>query len=523
MELTLGEPKQAVEGIVMALEKRRVVDTLLELRWWLPGVIFLAVIVHQLVEVVLLSHWGLPLKVISGVLAYGLIGPVVTWWGLTWIARSLEERERAERTIREHEQYLASIATASADAIISLDTEGIIQSWNRGAELMFGYTEDEIAGRHFSILVPDELKGRGELELIADSIEEEGYIRNFETERLTKDGQHVLVDLTRTLLRDKDGKVIGSAAILRDITAKKKAQEEIQRLNRELEAKVARRTRELTAAYRELRRRNRELEQANEDLKELDRLKSEFVSMVSHELRAPLTNINGCIELILQNGNDFNNQRTREMLKIIGDQSARLTRLVLSILNVSRIEAGKIELNLRPLDISQVVTRVVKNMASRTASHEFGLSFGGQVPRVLADADRTEEVLTNLLDNAIKYSPNGGMISIDVRQTGDGVVTSVADPGVGIPRSELDKVFEKFHRVDRSDARETYGHGLGLYIAKRLVEAQGGTIWVRSTLGRGSTFSFSLPVANSEEEPATPVVEVGTAVMEDIAGKGAQW
>lgn len=499
----------------MAVVRTRLADIIWKLRWWVPGVICLAVIVHQLIEVILLTRWGMSVKFISGILTYGLIGPVVTWWSLTWIARSLEEREQAESTIREHEQYLASITTASADAIISLNTAGIIQSWNHGAELMFGYREDEIVGHHFSILIPDELKERGELELIAERIEEEGYIRNFETERVTKDGRRVLVDLTWTLLADKDGKVIGSAAILRDITAKKRAQEEIQRLNRELEAKVVRRTRELTSAYRELRRRNRELEHANEDLKELDRLKSEFVSMVSHELRAPLTNINGCIELILQNDGHFNNQTTRDMLEIIGEQSTRLTRLVLSILNVSRLEAGKIELNPQPLDLSQVIARVVKNMAGQTSSHEFGVSFGGQVPLVLADADRTEEVLTNLLDNAIKYSPDGGMISIDVRQVGDSVVTSVADPGVGIPQSELDKVFEKFYRVDLSDARETYGHGLGLYIAKRLLEAQGGKIWVRSTLGRGSTFSFSLPIAHLDDASAM--------LMRDVADKGGRW
>ncbi|MFQ6058381.1 MAG: ATP-binding protein [Anaerolineae bacterium] len=483
----------------MNWDKKRLIETISLLRWALPLLIFLVVISHQIFETFVIDQWGSAMRLASGILAYGFGGPILTWWTLSWIARNLAERERVEEKIREHEQHLASITAASADAIISLDAQGIIQSWNRGAELIFGYQEDEIVGQHFSVLVPEELKQKGELELLAKSAEEMGFVRNYETERITKDGRRVIVDLTMTLLTDRDGKVIGRSAILRDITVKKKVEEEIRRLNRELEARVAQRTKELESAYRELRARNEELQRANEELKELDRLKSDFVSMVSHELRTPLTNISGSIEL-MRGACDNPTYTCREMLSIVADQTNRLTRLVQGILNVSRMESKRLHLHRRALNILPLMERVVKNLEARTALHQFHLPGRDNLPPVWGDEDRVEEILTNLLDNAVKYSPEGGLIVLEAQELDGELVISVTDPGLGIPKKELNKIFDKFHRVDRGDARETYGYGLGLYIAKKLVEAQGGRIWVKSTVGKGSTFSFTLPLAATAEK-----------------------
>lgn len=483
----------------MNWDRGRLAETLARLQWGLPIMIFIFVFAHQLFQVMVIDHWEPGMRFLFGLVVYGVIGPLVTWRTLAWIARNLAEQERIEYKMREHEQYLATITTYSADAIISLDNDNIIQSWNRGAEAMFGYTAEEVIGKPVSFLVPDELLRKGELELIAQSVAEQGSLSHYETERLTKDGRRVLVDLTRTLLRDSQGRAIGSSAILRDITARKRAEEEIRQLNRELEARVAQRTRELEEAYQKLRIKNFELQQVNEELKELDRLKSEFVSMVSHELRTPLTNINGCIELMLSD-DEMDGETRRQMLQVIGDQSTRLTRLVKGILNVSRIESQRLYLHPEPLDLKSVIQRVVRNLEPTTSKHQFIFPQLNHLPTVWADSDRLEEILTNLLDNAIKYSPGGGEIVINAQRQGDMVVISVADSGLGIPADELGKIFEKFHRVDRGDARETYGHGLGLYIAKKLVEAHGGQIWVESTLGRGSKFSFTLPVAINNEE-----------------------
>ena len=285
--------------------------------------------------------------------------------------------------------------------------------------------------------------------------------------------------------------------ITEQILEKEEAERKILQLNRELEARVAQRTEELARAYEELRERNRALEAANEELKELDQLKSDFVSMVSHELRAPLTNINGSIELMLSD-DSMDPETQRAMLRIIAEQTARLTRLVQGILNVSRIEARKLEIHPEVVFIHPILEKVVREIAQTTERHVFELP-EQPLPPVWADPDRLQEILSNLLDNAVKYSPDGGTIRIGAQVLDDRMVISVSDPGLGIPARELDKIFEKFHRVDRGDARATYGHGLGLYISKRLVEAHGGDIWVESELGRGSTFYFTLPLAEIGE------------------------
>ncbi|RME46419.1 MAG: hypothetical protein D6791_08350 [Chloroflexi bacterium] len=350
-------------------DPKALIRRLSTLRWLLPLLIFLVVVVHQGIENFAVDEWSSLARFLSGVAVYGFVGPIVTFFTLSWIMGQLREKETAEARIRQ--------------------------------------------------------------------------------------------------------------------------------LNRELEQRVAQRTEELARAYEELQRRNEALQAANEELKELDQLKSEFVSMVSHELRAPLTNINGSIELMLADG-DMDPESQRTMLRIIGEQSARLTRLVQGILNVSRIEARKLEIHPQAVDVRPLMEKAIENLARRENIHEFELP-EGPLPLVWADPDRLEEILANLIDNAVKYSPEGGTIKLSARESDGRLIISVTDPGVGIPAKELDKIFEKFHRVDRGDARTTYGHGLGLYISKRFIEAHGGDIWVESKLGKGSTFSFTLPLATPEQ------------------------
>jgi signal transduction histidine kinase len=290
--------------------------------------------------------------------------------------------------------------------------------------------------------------------------------------------------------------------ITTQLKAKQRAEARIRQLNRELEDRVARRTEELALAYAELQERNAALRAANEDLKELDKLKSDFVSMVSHELRAPLTNINGSIELMLDD-DEMDLQSQRAMLRICGEQSARLTRLVQGILDTSRIEARKLELHPEAIDVRSVMQKITANLHPRNDVFAFQLPEKNPPP-VWADPDRLEEILSNLVDNAVKYSPEGGTIDLTTEVSGDRLIVSVADSGIGIPVKELDKIFEKFHRVDRGDARTTYGHGLGLYIAKRLIEAHDGDIWVDSRPGSGATFSFTLPLADGRAHGPEP-------------------
>ncbi len=476
---------------------RRLVTGLSFMRWALPAFIFLAVLGEQLVLRLFLGqrwpHWS----PVWGVSFYGVVAPLFLWWILSGVQRSLAERERAEERMREREEYLTSITRGSADAIISLDEEGIIRTWNRGAELIFGYRPEEIVGEHSNRLVPEELRQSGELELIAREVEKGGYIRDYETERIAKDGQRVKVQLTRTLLRDKEGRTIGCSVIFRDITDRKRAEEEIRQLAQELEEKVRQRTKRLEEAYRELEKRNEELRRANEELRDLDRLKSEFVSMVSHELRSPLTNISGAVELILDLGADMDEETEREMLGVIGEESARLARLVQGVLDVSRIEARRLELKRQKVDLPPLLQRAVVNLKGGDSHHRFILPSEDSLPPVWGDEDRIAQILFNLLDNAVKYSPQGGEIAVVAQAEGKEMVISISDQGVGISGREQRRLFEKFHRIDGSDSRENYGYGLGLYITKGLVEAHGGRIWLESTPGKGSTFSFTLPLGES--------------------------
>ncbi len=243
-----------------------------------------------------------------------------------------------------------------------------------------------------------------------------------------------------------------------------------------------------------------ELQQANERLRELDRLKSEFVSLVSHELRAPLTNIKGAVELLLDNtmaSESEEEERPSELLQVINGEVGRLTRLVQGVLEVTRIEAGQLWVQQEPLDLRGHLEKIVNQLKLRAPAHQFVLPDQDQVPPVLADPDRIDDILTNLLDNAVKYSPQGGQIRVEARPAVDQLIISVNDEGVGIPQSQQASVFDKFHRVDMSDARQSYGYGLGLYITRKLVEAHGGEIWVDSKPGKGTRFSFTLPLAHA--------------------------
>ncbi len=280
---------------------RRLLDSVARLRVVLPMAIFVFVAVHQAWETAVADAWPAPQRWLAGVLVYGLVGPLVTFWTLDWIARAMSAGEAVEARARRGERYLASITNLSADAILSLDDDDVIQSWNQGAEEILGYQPREVLGRHVSVLLPAPRRDRGELAVIRDRLLSAGHVRGFQTERLRHDGAVVPVELTQTLLRGEDGRFTGSSVILRDITDRQAAEEAVRALNRELEARVAARTAELAAVTEELRATNDDLVVANAELTQLDALKDEFVSLVSHELRAPLTNINASVELLLAN------------------------------------------------------------------------------------------------------------------------------------------------------------------------------------------------------------------------------
>jgi len=242
-----------------------------------------------------------------------------------------------------------------------------------------------------------------------------------------------------------------------------------------------------------------DLRQAYDNLKELDRLKSEFVSNVSHELRAPLHTISGFAQLLLD-GKIEDRAVQRECLETVSRQTEHLTRLINDLLDSSRIEAGHFELHRGPVQMREVIRQVLKELQPLALQKQVVLAdeTASDLPVVLADAQRMGQVVTNLVHNAIKFSAEQGRVIISSNLDRHELVLAVTDNGVGIPAGAMRHMFERFYQADGSSTRRAGGTGLGLYICKQIVEAHGGRIWVESEEGRGSVFRFTLPIQNGE-------------------------
>jgi signal transduction histidine kinase len=287
-----------------------------------------------------------------------------------------------------------------------------------------------------------------------------------------------------------------------------KNRSDLEELNRNLEFRVTEKTENLTKAYERLQLSNqnlavanRELEGANLKLKELDQVKSDFISVVSHELRTPLTSIKAFTELILMKPRMMSEKRVR-LLNIVNRESDRLARLINDILDLTKIEAGKLSWNIIRLTMDDLIQTSVSGIQSLAdnKSLTFITDMQTAVPPFLGDKDRLVQVMTNILSNSIKFTPLGGRIVITVRHDttpSSQIVVSISDTGVGIPESELSLVFEKFHRAGDVLTNNTEGTGLGLAITRQIVEYHGGTIRAESSPGQGSTFIFTLPLDHS--------------------------
>jgi signal transduction histidine kinase len=265
-----------------------------------------------------------------------------------------------------------------------------------------------------------------------------------------------------------------------------------------------------------------ELRQAVERLQELDHLKSQFLSIASHELRTPITAVSGFAQLALRDlqhraasGPDEYGaelERLTRQLTIIHDQSAKLGRLVRELLDVSRIQAGRLEFQIAPTDLTDVVQTVAEQAQMVSASRRVEVDAAGPAT-IMGDRDHLEQVFGNLVDNAIKYSPEGGAIRVRVRGEGEDVHVAVEDHGIGIPADQVARVFEIFYRTSEAERRRTPGLGLGLFITRGIVERHGGRIWAESEVGRGTTVHVVLPhnIAQTDDSPQRPTAGAATA------------
>jgi PAS domain S-box-containing protein len=403
------------------------------------------------------------------------------------VATDITERKKAEAL----RAYLAAIVDSSDDAIFGKDLDGTIRTWNPGAEGLFGYSAGEIIGHSSSILhSPDHSDDYFD---ILKRIGLGEAIKHYETERVRKDGQSIYVSLTVTALRDAHGHIEGASTIARDITERKLAEQEVLRLNQDLERRVAERTIQLEHIATELETRNLEVERMN-------RMKTDFLSRMSHELRTPLHAIVGYSDLLGEQSAGPLPAPYPRFVANIQEGARHLLAMVNDLLDISRIEAGRIDLNrevFRAADVLEEVLSVIAPLATIKRIAIENAIPGGMTIR--ADRTRFKQVLYNLVSNAVKFTPENGRVWITEASREDAAGFCVGDTGIGIPESELELVFDEFHQAGAAGTAKE-GSGLGLAITRRLVGLHGGTIGVESTVGEGSRFTFWLG-ANSLEPP----------------------
>jgi signal transduction histidine kinase len=228
----------------------------------------------------------------------------------------------------------------------------------------------------------------------------------------------------------------------------------------------------------------------------VEQVKSDFVAAVSHELRTPLTSIYGFAETLLRQDIPFGEEERRTFLGYIASESARLTEIVDQLLNVARLDAGDLHVELDRIDVASVVSEVVGSVEESGGNgHRFEIDLPDEPLAAQADPEKVRQVFTILVENALRYSPEGGTVTVGARRNADRVEVRVVDDGIGIPAAEREWIFRKFYRAESAARDGAAGTGLGLFIAKELVNAMGGRIWVDSTEGEGSSFAFELPAA----------------------------
>jgi len=398
------------------------------------------------------------------------------------------ERRRAEET----RTHLAAIVESSHDAIYGTGPDRTITSWNASAARIYGYTAEEVLGRPVSMLVAD--AADPEARRISDQVFGTGESVVIETVRRRKDGSLFDASLTVAPVKDGAGNVVGTSAVLRDVTERKRIEAERDRL-------LA--TEQETRAAAESAR--SELAKQNERLRELDHLKDEFIALISHELRTPLTSIRGYIDLILEDGSLTADQR--RFLEIADRNSDRLLRLVGDLLLVAQLEAGNLELEPAPINLAAIAGDSLVAALPGAEAKQIDLILEAENVQVLGDSVRLGQVLDNLVSNAIKFTQEGGRVVVQVEARGGEAILEIRDSGIGIAPSDQPFLFDRFFRTAEATQSAIQGTGLGLTITKALVEAHGGSISVSSEEGSGTTFRVALQL----ERDAAPARDLAGA------------
>lgn len=375
------------------------------------------------------------------------------------LAAGLRFALKAQSLVKEQGR-LAAIFHYSAEGILTVDNTLRIIDFNPAMERLTGWRESEVLGRfYFEVLRPKDrqghdlgLEGSPILQVFAGR-----EVVNREMMIAARDGQRFDVSVTASCVRSSRGEPMNGILNVRDISRERQQEEQ----------------------------------------------RSTFISVISHELQTPIAIIKGYASTLARADSALDPRALRSRLVAVEEEADRLNKLVGNLLYASRIQAGGLQMEIAPLDLASLIEGVARRSMAKSPDLSISLSLPSNLPTVMADRDRIEEVLQNLLDNAIKYSPRERAVSIACHATGEEVIVSVSDSGMGIALRDQEHIFERFQRSDDDGAKSRPGAGLGLYICRAIVEAHGGHIWVESTLRQGSTFSFSLP---REEKAQLPMV-----------------
>ncbi len=378
---------------------------------------------------------------------------------LSHLAISLRSILRVQ-TLRVEQQRLAAIFQQSSEGILTVDRMLRIIDFNPAMERLTGWRESEVLGRfYYEVLRPRDRLGN-DLGLIGSPIMQAfagQIVTNREMVIVARDGERFEVAVTASCVRNAAGEPMSGILNMRDITWEREQEEQ----------------------------------------------RSTFISVVSHELQTPIAIIKGYASTLARTDAVLEPEALQKRLGAIEEEADRLNKLVGNLLYASRIQAGGLQMEVVPLDLTALVESVARRLQARAPDFEIQMDLPAHLPHVMADRDRIEEVLLNLLDNAIKYSPTSRTVVVACRASSEEVITSISDTGMGISIRDQEQIFDRFQRVEGRMTRSRPGAGLGLFICRAIVEAHGGRIWVESMLRQGSTFLFSLP---REERAQLPMV-----------------
>ena len=389
--------------------------------------------------------------------------------------------------------HLAAVVESSDDAIVSKRLDSIVQTWNPGAQRIFGYTAEEMIGQPITKLFPPELLG--EEAHILEQVSRGERVHHYDTVRVRKDGKRINVSVTISPVRDGQGRIIGASKIARDVTQRKREEQERNAL---LDSERA----------------------ARAEAERLGRLKDEFLATVSHELRTPLQAVLGWSRLLMTGR--VGAEEMKQALATIERNAVQQAQLIEDLLDMSRIISGKLRLEVRAVEMADVVEAAVAS--ARPGAEAKGIRINQLIDphasAVMGDPARLQQVVWNLLSNAVKFTPRGGRVSVVVRREGTHIELVVSDTGQGIAAEFLPHVFDRFRQGDASTTRRHGGLGLGLSIVRHLVELHGGTVAASSGgPDRGSTFTVRLPVSAVQERPAHAPPAGEEAVSETFAAE----